>query len=298
VVVCAALTCIAWALFSAAIASRVAWQTARPLPSRAEASAMFATVLPGHDLSATVDRSPAMFVMYGHPFNRQDVNSLLFGDGGEYGLGSTTGPLDGLSQDDLRATVDVAQQRLRDTGWTASRPLTRTLDTCGTGSCDEASLPKETYLTAKRGDNILEMYVEYGGVETPQLSIGVGRATPWAVYPASIAGGALGALVAWLVFGWASRRTQRRGPELRAFTTLLWGLAAFLWCAPMPLGAWSMLMHHLSEPHFRWHPLWEWLGQPTFSLFFVLGGGAALTGLAVAALPHGRRGLSTDVATG
>jgi hypothetical protein len=32
--------------------------------------------------------------------------------------------------------------------------------------------------------------------------------------------------------------------------------------------------------------MWEWLGQPTFSLFFLVGCGSALLGLALAALPH------------
>jgi hypothetical protein len=34
--------------------------------------------------------------------------------------------------------------------------------------------------------------------------------------------------------------------------------------------------------------MWEWLGQPTFSLFFVVGGGCALLVLALAALPRRR----------
>lgn len=47
-----------------------------------------------------------------------------------------------------------------------------------------------------------------------------------------------------------------------------------------------MLSHHLSEPHLRWHPLWEWLGQPVMSLPFL--GGCLMLALAlgVAAPPH------------
>jgi hypothetical protein len=60
----------------------------------------------------------------------------------------------------------------------------------------------------------------------------------------------------------------------------------FLWWAPILLSAPQMLSHHLSEPHLRWHPLWEWLGQPAMLLPFLLGCLMLFLALGLAALPY------------
>ncbi|GIH14974.1 hypothetical protein [Rugosimonospora africana] len=296
VVVWAVLTAIVWALFSAAMASRLAWETARPLPSVARASAVFATVAPGRKVS-DVQRSPATFVMYGQPLSRQDLGELIFPDGGEYTFGSTTGSMGGASDVDLHRFAEDAVRRLHATGWDVGRPYTQVLDTCGSDDCGGPT-ESETYLTARRGDDVITIYIEYGGMITPPVSISIERATPWPVYPASVAGGAVGAVIAWFVFGWASRRTDGRHPALRVLTALLLGISLFLWWLPIPFSSWSLLRHQLTEPHYKWHPLWEWLGQPALALFFLVGCVAALTGLAVAALPRRRPDPSMDVATG
>jgi hypothetical protein len=44
--------------------------------------------------------------------------------------------------------------------------------------------------------------------------------------------------------------------------------------------------HHLDEPHPTWHPLWEWLGQPTDLPLFLAGTATALLGLTLAAAPR------------
>jgi hypothetical protein len=122
------------------------------------------------------------------------------------------------------------------------------------------------------------------------------RATPLAVYPVGLTGGILGAMVAFLMFGWASRRTEGRHLARSAVKMLL-GSTLFFWWAPTLVSVPSVARHHLDEPHPSWHPMWEWLGQPTFSLLFLVGCGSALLGLALAALPHhGRAPLSTVAA--
>ncbi|MEU7850819.1 hypothetical protein AB0B74_14200 [Micromonospora parva] len=45
----------------------------------------------------------------------------------------------------------------------------------------------------------------------------------------------------------------------------------------------SLLEHHSGEPHPTRHPYWEWLGQPTASLLFLVGAVCALLALALAA---------------
>jgi hypothetical protein len=111
------------------------------------------------------------------------------------------------------------------------------------------------------------------------------RATPPAVYPFGILGGVTGAVVAFLLFGWASHRTTGRHPA-RSAVTALFGVTMALWWAPTLFAVPLVAKHHLDEPHPSWHPMWEWLGQPFFSLFFVAGSGCVLLGLALAALPR------------
>ncbi|MDG9676640.1 hypothetical protein [Micromonospora sp. DH14] len=57
-------------------------------------------------------------------------------------------------------------------------------------------------------------------------------------------------MAGWMVFGWVSRRTEgrRRRGAVKA-----------------------------------WHPYWEWLGQPTASLLFLVGAGCVLLALGLAA---------------
>jgi len=122
VVVWAALTAILCGLFTAAAATRLAWETARPLPTAAQATPLFADLLPGHDLTGKVEGSPAMFVVYGAPLGTEHIRDLLFGDGGEYGFGSTGVALQGLSEADTARTLATAQARLDAGGWQATSP--------------------------------------------------------------------------------------------------------------------------------------------------------------------------------
>jgi hypothetical protein len=91
------------------------------------------------------------------------------------------------------------------------------------------------------------------------------------------------AVVAFLVFGWASRRTQRYD-NVNATAKATLGLTLFLWWVPTALGLSGMVRHHAEEAHPSWHPMWEWLGQPALSGVFVVGCGFAAMGLAVAVL--------------
>ncbi|HEU5111280.1 MAG TPA: hypothetical protein VFT95_22295 [Micromonosporaceae bacterium] len=106
--------------------------------------------------------------------------------------------------------------------------------------------------------------------------------------------GVAGAVFGWLLFGWASRRTESRGATLRALANALYGFAVLFWCLPIGWATPLLLAHHRREAHHRWHPLWEWLGQPVAALPFLLAAGAALAGLAVAALPTRTPAPSTD----
>jgi hypothetical protein len=282
VVVWATLTAIVCGLFVAAFAMRVAWETASPLPDEAQATAIFATVLPDEDLHGRVDRSPAMFVVYGQPLDLQQVDVLLYGDGGEYGFGATSASLTGPTNE--RRAPGVLTQRLRSNGWEVAEP--------------RETLPMQSVLTARRGSDIIEIEIyPNAGNDDTNVIMSLQRATPWAAYPISLIGGLLGAAIGWLVFGWASWRTETGPAVLRAGTKVLYGLALFLWWLPIGWAAPFMLAHHLRETHMRWHPLWEWLGQPAASLPFVWGAGLALLALAVAMLPRRTPDHARDLAT-
>ncbi|MFD6564272.1 hypothetical protein [Micromonospora profundi] len=304
VVVWAALTAIVWGLFAGAFAARLGWETARPLPSAAEATELFSGVL-GQDASGHVEVDPALFVIYGQPLGSGNLRLLFSPDAGEYQQGRAVVGLIGPSQVGHQALVESSRAWLRDNGWRVSDVTTRTTVECA--SCDESTLPRSAVFAAWRGDDVLDLDISLGsslsappkpGVtghsDETYASAELTRATPAAVKPFGIAGFLLGMVVAWLVFGWASRRTENRGRTLRVLTAVLFGLAAVTWWAPILLAGPSTLRHHMDEPHPSWHPLWEWLGQPALAPLFVVGTGAALLALTACALPR-RHVPSTDV---
>jgi hypothetical protein len=279
VVVWAALTALVWGLFTAAFATRLAWETAKPLPSPAEATPLLTQLLPGHDLTGKVERSPAMFVVYGSAVGPKNVRDILFGDGGEYSFGSTGAALDGLPAAELEHAFQADTEWLRRSGWDVEQPVV---------TREPGPIPTtQMRVAARRGADIVQLdLLTQPTMSNTHLGVSINRATPWAVYPAGVAAGLIGAAVAWLVFGWASRRTEGRHGLLRVLAGCCFGIATFLWTSPIVLSAPSLLRHQLGEHHFRWHPLWEWLGQPFASLPFLVGTGLALIALATVALPR------------
>ncbi|MFG3604015.1 hypothetical protein [Micromonospora chersina] len=277
----ALLTALICGLFTAALASRVAWETSRPQPDRAEFAAVFAEAFPGHRLGEDVSTTRALFVIYGQPLSRASLRDLLLGDGGEYQEGGAGGSAVGPMPTSEAETLGTAQQRLRAAGWQVYEPTSEVLQTCADPRCDPASQPVETVLVARRGDTVLRATFEDPRSFGSYLGVELQRAAPPAVLPAALLAGLVGGVLAWLVFAWTSRRTEdrRRAP-------LLLGITLFLWWAPALLSTATLAPHHLDEPHPNWHPLWEWLGQPTLSLFFLAGLAAALILLATALTPR------------
>ncbi|NES25988.1 hypothetical protein GCE86_26160 [Micromonospora terminaliae] len=277
----AVLTALICGLFTAALASRVAWETSRPQPDRAEFVAVFAEAFPGHRLGEDVSTARALFVFYGQPVSRASLRGLLLGDGGEYQEGSAGGSATGPMPTSEAETLATAQQRLRAAGWQVYEPTSEVLQTCADPRCDPASQPVETVLVARRGDTVLTATFDDPRSFGSYLGVALQRAAPPAVLPAAVLAGLLGGALAWLVFGWASRRTEgrRRAP-------LLLGVTLFFWWVPVLLATSSLARHHLDEPHPSWHPLWEWLGQPTLSLFFLIGLASALALLLTALTPR------------
>lgn len=172
----------------------------------------------------------------------------------------------------------IAQRRLVETGWR--------VDTVTTDEWTSSGGPVDTTtFDARRGDTVLVLTVNSRmTTESPYLSMTLWRATPPAVTPAAVAGGLLGAVAGWLTFGWASRRTERPHPAA-APVKVLAGVTLVMWCGPALFALPLMAVHHHDERHAQWHPFWEWLGQPVYSLFLLVGAVSALIGLALATLP-------------
>ncbi|MEH1164249.1 hypothetical protein V6V47_02540 [Micromonospora sp. CPCC 205539] len=288
-------TVVAWAvlasvicgLFTGALASRAAWETSRPQPDRAEAGAILAEVFPGHDLG-DLDVPPALFVVYGQPLTLGNVRSVLLGDGGEYQESATGAGALGAPPVPAEQIVAVARQRLTASGWQVYDPEVSGGITCADKVCATPLAITQTDLRARRGDTVLTASISsQTNADATYLAVELHRAPPPLAAPTGALGTLLGAMVAFLVFGWASRRTEgRRGDGAAKF---FFGVALVLWWLPVPLAAPQLLRHHLDEPHPAWHPLWEWLGQPVASLLFLVGAVCALLALGLAAEPRRKR---------
>jgi hypothetical protein len=272
VVAWAVLTTVVCALFAAAAGSWIGWQTARPLPSRAAATRLFAQAVGSPAAGAEVEVSPAMFVFYGAPLRWHDVPELLAPDGAEYQQGAA----DLEFRTPAGETLPDLRDRLTARRWQVSAT------SFPTGVEDEA------HFTARRGDDVL-LFQAFPGSGPATLSVQLVRSTPWAVYPVAAAGGLLGAAAAFWLFGWASRRTDGRGRPLRATTTFLYAFTMLLWWLPIAVSVrWPPV-----EPH----PMWEFLGQPQGSGLFAVGAAAALRALGLAALPRRDRRRSPGLST-
>ncbi|MGX1614961.1 hypothetical protein ACWIF8_13815 [Micromonospora chalcea] len=263
VVAWASVFAVACGLFAASFGTWLAWLGSRPLDHR-DLAAVVDQLYPDRQVSHIDQDDPAaVFLIYGHPLNQDLVSELLLGDGGEYALAELTASFDQLPA----AGLVELRQRLDAAGWEQSEPVR-----------------SDTTVYAERGDHILAAQLDAEG----SMSLTLSRATPGTAYPAGLLAFALGAVGGWVLFGWASRRTEGRRPLVQGPTKLLYGVAMVFWAAPILLSAPLMLTHHLGEPHPRWHVPWEWLGQPTMSLPFLLGAVLLLLALGLAALPHRR----------
>ncbi|WP_431878917.1 hypothetical protein [Micromonospora marina] len=282
VVVWAAVFAVVCGLFAASFGTWLAWLGSRPLDHR-DLAAVVGQLYPDRQAGhLDQDDPPAVFLIYGQPLDGDLLSELLLGDGGEYAPAELTASFD---QTPAAGPTEL-RQRLDAAGWEQSEPVHSNAYDCipGHPRCDPATIPSDITVYAARGDHILAVELDAEGSTSLTLS----RATPGAAYPAGLLGLALGTLGGWVLFGWASRRTAGRHTLVQGPAKVLYGVAMLFWTAPILLSAPLMLAHHLSEPHPRWHVPWEWLGQPTLSLPFLLGAVLLLLVLGVAALPHRR----------
>lgn len=285
VVIWASVFAMACGLFAASLGTWQAWLGSRPLDHN-ELVATVGQLYRGEQIrTIATDDPPAVFIIYGSPLSWRSVPDLLSGDGNEYSLADIGASFDLLPADSGPHALAELQQRLQAAGWNYSQPVYSHAYDCipDDPRCDPTSIPSNITVYAQRGDNILEVDItDYNTL----MYLAMTRATPWTAYPAGVLAFLLGVLGGWCLFGWASRRTERGHPVAQALAKFLFGFAMFLWWAPILLSAPLTLLSHLLVPQYRWPPLWEWLGQPTMSLPFLLGCAMLTLALGLAALPR------------
>jgi hypothetical protein len=277
-------TALIGGLFAASMASWVAWTNGKPHPDEAEIRTVLTEVLPEYPFS-DITVATDIFTFYSQPLSWENLPSVLApANGGEYQLGSSGGSVFGAVPNQNPDVAPQLLERLRQAGWHVYAPDVTEQITCHTKLCETPVPTTYTSGVARRGDVVMNYFVNSAaGPEETHLSVSLQRMAPASVWPAGVAGGLVGAVLTWLVFGWASRRSDGRPGVNACFAVTIgcwWGLGI--------LGIPTSIAHLSSEPHPQWHPLWEWLALPPFAPVFVLGVATALLGLLLAAVPTRR----------
>ena len=281
-------TALICGLFAATLATWVVWTNSRPHPSEAEARAVLADVFPGQHF-ADIWVPPAVFTFYSQPLSWSNLDQVLSLDGGEYELAATGGGVQGAPATGGDPVTTTALARLDAGGWRISPPVVAETIACGTKMCENPQPSTHTTITAERDGVLLTVGIfADAGPEETFIWAGLQRMAPATVWPAGIVGFVIGAALAWLLFAWASRRTDAGHPAAGG-VKLCFGVAVLCWWGPALLAGPFTLTHHLGEPHPQLHPLWEWLGQPVFGKATLVGVGFAAVGLALALLPRRAR---------
>jgi hypothetical protein len=286
---------LAWALlalvtagvFGAALGSWVGWQTARPLPQPAWTRALLADVVPGRDFGRIEEPPSSTFVLWDRDLRWHDADDLLFGRGGEY-QATSAGALAQLPPGaDLDALAGQASDRLAAAGWTVRPPARGDVTGCAGLPCDPQGLAQWTRFEATRDGLALALEVNPAQAgQAATVSVAFQRTTPAGAWVGGAAGGLTAAAAGFLVFAWASRRTGHPGHPARLAVVFPFGVAMLFWWTPVL--AWEVMAAPFrpDRPGAAGPPLWEWLGQPTYSLSFLIGAGFAVLALSLAALPH------------
>lgn len=264
VVVGAFVTSILCGLFVAAGATRLAWETAYPLPGDDHAAAVIESALPNLGLGRGLRRDKQVFVQ-------------LDADEDEpHEFGSLHAKMTGEVTSDRMALAEATRDRLVARGWEVSGP--HLLDRGG-------SYGHYASLQASRGADLLEIKMVIGvGTNGTNLIVSLSPATPRAVHAAGWGAGLLGALLGWMVFGWASRRMAVR-LWAQAFARFFWLMAIAVLSLPIAWGVLGNAPWHVETMPLRWRPLWEWLGYPAGWLPLRLGFAFALLALVFACSP-------------
>ncbi|WP_229070321.1 hypothetical protein [Actinoplanes sp. DH11] len=212
VVVAALLVALTSGYFAAAGADRLAWEAVPELPTGAELDEITGTVFPG---------LPVAGERYGDGLfhDVMDRGGLGGHDEDFEFAGYGFSPDGGFVKGDYREWTSAAAGRLSAAGWQVREIVPIGATDIATGALEESGRS----LWASREGLTLELETETTVVGTPPGSFDViaevKRLPPWFVTTAGLAGWFAGALLGWLVFGWACRRTEAAGSTVRVLAS-------------------------------------------------------------------------------
>jgi hypothetical protein len=274
VVLWAAATVFVSGLFAGGLAVRAAWETARPLPSQAQTRAILDEILPGAAWGEPTPPTSAKFGMFGAPMTWNDYQQWPTSfEGGEYGRTSVSAIIPGNMTLAGAETLERVTAGLAAHGWNP-RPE------AGPGRDLPASV-------AAHRDGLDLVVAVYGYAEAgvPSVSVYIARSTPPAAWPAGIAGGVLGGLLAFLAFGWGSRRTES-GHPFGDVAGGLYCIGLLLWLLPTAFALPLMMYDVARDGDAGWPQTWQWFGQPQYFVCILPGALLLALGAALAALPR------------
>lgn len=217
IVVLAVLATLASGLLGAAVAARIGWEYAPPLPAGAEAEALGATVFPGQRVWGGGDAEP--FVLSG------DRERTVYGFA-DYWVKHSE------ATRDVYTYAKGARDRLAAAGWDVRAEVTRETEVSITDPNSTAG-----FWATRDG-----LVLTYSGVlwgnqpsydSEGAASFRLARSAPSWLPAIAVAGGLLGAVAGWLLTGWASRRSEHH-----QFRTVVAGGAG--WTA-VPLALFPLL---------------------------------------------------------
>jgi hypothetical protein len=267
VVVLAVLVALVSGFAAAALAARLTWETARPLPTGAEWVRIHVLVAPGVVPTEAYRDGPVIKTSGGET---------------DYGAASAYLPHTAEGHDFVAYTNGVAQ-RLTAAGWQVNELYPIGYEVIATGE----KVHDAYRLVATRDGLVLRLEdssfagdpENFGGLE-----LAVSRAQPPWVTAASVAGWMFGAAIGWLAVGWASRRT--RDNALATAGVVVLASIALLLLAPATLfGTLGFFAEVVEGVTSGAGPYWRGLiAADEFGFFSVPAAAVALVAVLVAAL--------------
>lgn len=265
VVVLAVLIALVTGFVGAAVAARVAWEFAPAYPTGTRLEAIEQALFPGLGSSS----EPNSDGLFADVSERNFAQVLLSGHDEDFGFTTVWIGPDDFVKGDYPAWTEQAQQRLAAAGWQVSEAEVTGPTTIATGEIDDTGRA----FTATRDGLALSVQTQTDVVGTPPGSFHaeaeLNRLTPGWITLAGLPGLLTGALIGWLVTGWASRRTQEAGGVSRSLSREPAVLALVLLLPQSVLGLAAMVY----EPFSGGPP-----GAPFWWLSVTYGFGCSLLG--------------------
>ncbi|WP_460491892.1 hypothetical protein [Dactylosporangium cerinum] len=278
VVFWAVTTAFVFGLFGSGLAVRAAWETTPPLPDQAQTRTILAEILPDEAWGEPTPPTRAKFGNFGAPTGWAGYGRWVTSfEGGDYGRTEVGAAIPGNLRLGVAGTAERATAGLRAHGWRI-RMVT-----------DDDPDNHVTVLARRDGLDIAVTVYGYTVTADPSVFVSIARSTPVAAWPAGIGGGLLSALLAFLAFGWGSRRTASGHPFGR-LAEALYGIGLLLWLLPSTVALPLTTIRTVQYGGPDWPQTWEWFGQPHYFIFILPG----VAFLALAAAPAARPALRKE----